>query len=115
MSLAEALERAASALTADADVIRPANGDPFQLLDSMDSEAAARLLTWLLANECDDAGDLVEAWAEDDRGVAALAGVDEAALPKAGRKALGRIFHRLRSSGVELRPRTAEAVVSRLP
>ena len=33
MSLAEALEAAATALDADADSIRPANGDPIQLLE----------------------------------------------------------------------------------
>ena len=40
VGLPEALERAASALEADADAIRPANGDPFQLLGLLDHDFA---------------------------------------------------------------------------
>ena len=51
LGLPEALERAASALPADADEIRPANGDPVQLRRSLDEEAAHRVLSWLLLHE----------------------------------------------------------------
>ena len=51
MSLAEALENAATALEQDADAIRPANGDPFQLLDALDDAAAV-----LAAIEADYSG-----------------------------------------------------------
>ena len=43
MSLAEALERAATALPDDADAICPANGDPLVLLDRLDDESAVRV------------------------------------------------------------------------
>ena len=103
VGLPEALERAASALPADADAIRPANGDPARLLELLDAEAAARVLRWLLTNEPADGAELAGAWAEDpEAGLAALLRVTEERLPKAGRKALRRAHHRLRSRGVEL-------------
>ena len=40
MSLAEVLERAAVALPGDAEVIRPANGDPVHLLELLGPAAA---------------------------------------------------------------------------
>ena len=43
MSLAGALEQAASALPDAADAIRPANGDPVRLLELLDPETAARV------------------------------------------------------------------------
>jgi len=44
MSLADSLESAAEALPEDAQQIRPANGDPFQLLEHLDSGAGGRVL-----------------------------------------------------------------------
>ena len=41
VGLPEALERAASALPAEADAIRPANGDPAQLLDLLGARQKA--------------------------------------------------------------------------
>ncbi|MCZ6785271.1 MAG: hypothetical protein O7G30_18375 [Proteobacteria bacterium] len=115
MSLADALERAASELAGDADAIRPANGDPIQLLGSLDHGAAVRVLTWLLANEPEAGDELAVRWAEQEDGAAPLAAVDESALPKAGRKALRRARHRLRSRGVAVDEAPAEPVVARLP
>jgi len=62
VSLAAALERAAEALTADADAIRPANGDPDRLLRDLEPAAAVRLLDWLLREAPDAGEELVEAW-----------------------------------------------------
>ncbi len=115
MSLPEALERAAMALESDADAIRPANGDPDQLLGELDPDAAVRVLEWLLVHESAAAEELAAAWSQADTGRAALTGVDEAALPKPGRKALRRIRHRLRSSGEALpEAAPAEPVVARV-
>jgi hypothetical protein len=116
VSLPEALERAASALPSDADAIRPANGDPHQLLEGLDAEAAVRVLGWMLGEEAAAAEELVAVWASEESGRAALAAIDEGALPKAGRKALRRIRHRLRSAGEAL-PEAAPAAprVARLP
>jgi hypothetical protein len=116
VGLPEALERAASALPADADAIRPANGDPARLLELLDAEAAARVLRWLLTNEPADGAELASAWAEDpEAGVAALLRVKEERLPKAGRKALHRAHHRLRSRGVELPEAEPAKLVATLP
>jgi len=116
MSLPEALERAAGALPAAADAIRPANGDPTRLLELLDSEAAARVLRWLLTNEPADGAELAGAWAEDPgAGVTALLRVTEERLPKAGRKALRRAYHRLRSRGVELSEAEPAQLVATLP
>lgn len=111
MSLAEALEAAASALTAEAEAIWPANGDPAQLLRGLEAEGAVRVAQWLLAERLADSAELTEVWAESDEGVAALLAVDEASLPKPGRKELRRILHRLRSQGVDIeRPAPAPRV-----
>jgi len=116
VGLPEALERAASALPADADAIRPANGDPARLLELLDAEAAARVLSWVLTHEPAEGAELAGAWAEDPgAGAAALLRVREDRLPKAGLKALRRAHHRLRSRGVEL-PRAEPAqLVATLP
>jgi len=116
MSLPEALERAAGALPEDARAIRPANGDPHQLLEALSAEAAARVLCWLLAEETGAAEELATAWCEHETGRAVLASIEEAGLAKVGRKALRRIRHRLRSRGENL-PEAAPAtpVVARLP
>ena len=51
MSLAESLERVASALPDVADRVRPANGDPAQLRAQLDPADCGRVLAWLLAHE----------------------------------------------------------------
>ena len=117
VGLPDALERAASALTADADVIRPANGDPFQLAGLLDAEAAVRVLTWLLCNEPAAGEELASAWAGDAEGAGrAVLDVDAGALPKPARKALRRVLHRLRSQGVAIpEPAPSGEVVAKLP
>jgi hypothetical protein len=116
IGLPEALERAASALKQDADAIRPANGDPFALLDLLDPEAAVRVLEWLLVNEPSAGSELAGEWA-DAGGDAAepLKQISIEGLPKLARKALKRAHHRLRSRG-ELIPESKQgAVVAKLP
>ncbi len=100
MSLPEALEAAASALEADADAIRPANGDPRRLLELLSDEAAQRVLAWLFANRPTEAEELAHEWETDERGAYVLIALDERALPKEGRKVLRKARHRLRSRGV---------------
>ena len=117
MSLAAILEEAASALPAYADAIRPANGDPFQLLKGLGPDGAASVLTWLLLHAPDSAGELANDWAEEPVGVQALTGLDEEALPKPARKLLRRVRHRLRSQGITLGGEeiVPEAHIARLP
>jgi hypothetical protein len=116
VSLAAALENAAEALPALADAVRPANGDPVRLLDGLSNETDARaLLAWLLAHEPDAGEELALAWADSPRGVAPLAAIGEQELPKAGRKALRRAQHRLRSRGVEVAEATPATRVAVLP
>ncbi len=116
IGLAEALERAASALRARAGAIRPANGDPAQLLDALGPSAGAEVLAWLLANEPADAEELAQAWADDETtGVDALQRVDLESLPKPGQKVLRKVLHRLRSRGVALAAAPPAAVVAKLP
>lgn len=115
MSLADILEGAASALPDDADAIRPANGDPFQLLALLGAEGSGRLLAWLFANEPEGAAELALAWVDVEGGPEVIAAQDEDGLPKAGRKALRGVLHRLRSRGVSLPERAPRATVSRLP
>lgn len=116
VGLAEALERAAAALPAEADAIRPANGDPVRLLELLDAAAATRVLGWLLAHEPEDGAELAAAWAEDPQaGAAPVLAVDEAGLPKAGRKALRRVRHQLRSRGVAVSGSPPQQVVATLP
>ena len=114
--LPEALERAAGALPDAAEGIRPANGDPTRLLELLDTDTAARVLEWLLGNEPADGVELAGLWAEDpEAGAGALLRVDAARLPKAGRKTLRRIHHRLRSRGVEMPEEELAKVVATLP
>jgi len=116
LGLAEALERAASALRDHARAIRPANGDPAQLLEALGPEAGARVLAWLLAHEPVDGEELAAAWAEDESaGVPALRRVEAESLPKPARKVLRRVLHRLRSRGVELPSEAPPALVAKLP
>jgi len=116
MSLADLLEGAASALPGDADSIRPANGDPYQLFSLLDAAGRSRVLAWLLANEPEGGLELALAWLDVEGGAEVVTAVDEDALPKAGRKALRKAVHRLRSRGVALPERDkSERVVARLP
>lgn len=115
MSLADALERAAAALPDLADVIRPANGDPERLLAALDADGAASLLGWMLAESPDDGGELAAEWAGTEVGFAALSTLDDAVLPKPGRKALRRVRHRLRSQGVALPEAPAKPKVAVVP
>ena len=114
MSLADALEGAASALTAHADVIRPANGDPMRLLDTLDETGAQAVLRWLLEERPDDASELADAWSEEAPGVAAILAVSGDGLPKPARKALRRLHHQLRSRGIETPTATPAPTVARL-
>ena len=116
MSLADILEAAASALPDDAESIRPANGDPFQLMDRLGADGASRVLAWVLANEPESGAELAMAWVDVEGGPAVLASLEEGGLPKAGRKALRKALHRLRSRGIALpAKRKAAPVVARLP
>ncbi len=116
VGLPEALERAATALPGDADAIRPANGDPAGLLRALDAEAAVRVLDWLLRFEPEAGAELAETWAEEpDAARGPLPRLQGDALPKAGRKALSRALHRLRSRGIELASAPPAAVVAKLP
>ncbi len=118
MSLADILEEAASALPEDAEQIRPANGDPFLLLEALGgaTEAARRVLAWVLEREASSGGELALAWLDAPGGAEVVGGLDESSLGKPGRKALRRALHRLRSQGVALPAREAPAAhVSRLP
>jgi hypothetical protein len=116
VGLPEALERAASALPGDADAIRPANGDPAALLRVLDPDASVRVLGWLLRFEPEAGAELADAWAEEaDAASGPLPRLQTEELPKAGRKALSRALHRLRSRGVEIAGAPPAAVVAKLP
>jgi hypothetical protein len=115
VGLPEALERAATALPADAGDIRPANGDPAQLRRMLGHEAARRVLQWLLENEPAEGGQLANAWADDpDLDPAPLLQVELGALPKAAKKAVRRAQHRLRSRGVAVAEEGMTTVVATL-
>lgn len=115
MSLADALEAAASELEAEAEQIRPANGDPLRLLQNLDAAAAGRVLHWLLAHRPADAQELGDAWSEEPAGMEVLREAGSAGLPKEGRRTLRRIQHRLRSRGVALPAAEQVPTVARLP
>ena len=102
MSLAESLERAAESLPEDAEQIRPANGDPFQLLDLLDDAAGVRVLAWLFVNQLPAGEELASAWLEEEEGAAIIVSVPETELPKHGRKALRRLVHQARSRGIDV-------------
>jgi hypothetical protein len=115
IGLPEALERAATALPADAGAIRPANGDPFRLRGLLDVEAAARVLQWLLENEPSAGAQLADDWSDDpELDPAPLLQIDASRLSKLARKALRRAHHRLRSRGVEIAEAAGEKVVATL-
>jgi hypothetical protein len=116
MSLPEALERAANRLPKAADAIRDANGDPNNLLATLGGESATELASWLLEHEVAAGAEIAGEWSQSDEGVRVIAAIDEKALPKAGRKALRRVLHSLRTAGVAL-PEAPPAApkISRLP
>ncbi len=114
MSLAEALERAASALPELEDAIRPANGDPGRLLEALDAGQGAHVLAFLLSDDPASGEELALAWGELEGGRAPLAALDAGALDKTGRKAWRRVSHRLRSRGVELPAAAPRPVVATL-
>jgi len=116
MSLPERLEQAAEALPDEADAIRPANGDPRQLLTTLDAAGAARVLAWLLEHAPEEGAELALAWLEEPDGDAIVTTIDEGALPKPGRKALRRVLHAARSRGLAApRAGATASKVSRLP
>jgi hypothetical protein len=115
IGLPEALERAASALPALADAIRPANGDPDQLANVLGDDDARAVLAWLLEHESGAGGELALHWAEDPERVATVLALSTDALPKAARKALRRVHHRLRSRGIDVPEPEASATVAKLP
>ena len=116
VGLPEALERAAAALPAHADGVRPANGDPARLLELLGAAAAARVLEWLLCHEREAGAELAAAWAEDpETGAESLRQVADDALPKESKKVLRRALHRLRSRGVAVPRDRPSSVVARLP
>lgn len=115
MSLASALERAASALPADADAIRPANGDPVRLLRALGDEGAARVLGWLLANDVEAGEELGRAFVDDQAGRGALVALEKQALPKPAQKALRRLLHVLRGRGVVVPAAAPATRVATLP
>jgi hypothetical protein len=115
VSLSDVLEAAASALAGDAEAIRPANGDPVRLLASLDPDAAARVLGWILPHHPAAGVELADAWMVEPAGEEILLALDEGSLPKAGRKVLRRVRHGLRSRGVEVVEKAPEPMVSSLP
>jgi hypothetical protein len=116
VGLPEALERAARALRREADAIRPANGDPTRLAESLGPEGSARVLAWLLANQPEDGEELAIAWADDPQGAGqALLKLQPDALPKPARKILRRVMHALRTRGVALPEPAREEKVATLP
>jgi len=116
LGLPEALERAARALASHADEIRPANGDPAALLESLSGAGAGEVLAWLLANEPAAGEELAATWADHGgRGARTVLSLDAESLPKDGRKRLRRAQHRLRSRGVASLETGPVAVVATLP
>jgi hypothetical protein len=116
IGLPEALERAAAALPADADTIRPANGDPFALLSLLDAEASTRILEWLLVHEPIAGGEIVSAWTDaGGEATERLLRIDPDGLPKVARKALRHAHHRLRSRGESVPEPDRGEVVATLP
>lgn len=115
VSLAAALEAAANAVPAAAEAIRPANGDPERVLQALSPEVAGEVLTWLLREDPSAGAELATAWSELDGGAAVVQSVDVEGLEKAGRKALRRALHRLRSRGVAEAPTAPRERTATLP
>ncbi|MDH3519249.1 MAG: hypothetical protein OEM49_02235 [Myxococcales bacterium] len=116
VGLPEALERAARALPADAEAIRPANGDPLALQRALEGPAALRVLSWLLQHEPAAGEELAAAWVEQGGQAASLLQqLDVAALAKPARKIVRRVLHQLRSRGVSLAAPPRSQIVAKLP
>jgi hypothetical protein len=113
VSLASALENAASALPELSDAVRPANGDPEKLLANLDAAGAGRVLEWLLRHEPTAGAELAAAFLDAPEGGAPLLALRDVELPKEGRKVLRRVLHRLRSRGEDV-SETPAPRVSRL-
>ncbi|MCC6640092.1 MAG: hypothetical protein IT386_02880 [Deltaproteobacteria bacterium] len=114
MSLAAALEHAATALPDEADQIRSANGDPGRLRRALSPQEAGRVLGWLLAAEAEAGEELATAWADDPDAAEHVLAASSEDLPKAGRKALRRVLHRLRGRGISVPEPKPEPVVATL-
>jgi hypothetical protein len=115
VNLPEALEAAAGALRGEEGAIRAAEGDPLKLLSSLDPDAAARVLGWILTHRPEDGAALADAWVVEPAGREILLALDHASLPKAGRKLLRGARHRLRSRGMKVVEKAPEPMVSSLP
>ncbi|MEE3330724.1 MAG: hypothetical protein VX246_07630 [Myxococcota bacterium] len=102
MSLADALEQAATELPSYEDAIRDANGDPERLLETLGADGAGSVLVWLLENTLDAGEELAIAWTETEVGAVSLQAVEVPALKKPARKVMRKALHRLRSRGVEV-------------
>jgi hypothetical protein len=118
MSLMETLERTADALVDLAPTLREADGDPHSLLENLQPEQAREVLVWVLAHADADAGELVEAWGEWEKGAEVMLGVSdeilaEQGVSKVGRKVLRKAHHRLRSRGIEVKTESAKSVSRR--
>ncbi len=116
MSLAESLEKSADELPKHAESIRPANGDPWRLLELLEADGAKQVLEWLLIHDADAVEELAAVWLEDERGAEIVLSVEDDGLPKRSRKILRRMAHRARSQGIEVDPKVGvEPKVARLP
>jgi hypothetical protein len=115
MSLAGALEDAASALPTLGDAIRPANGDPLRVLGALRPADRVAVLSWLFSHAPEAGRELAAAWSEQESGIEAVLGVDDRALAKEGRKALRRVVHGLRARGVAPAPPPPRKLVATLP
>ena len=73
------------------------------------------VLAWLLEREPEAAEELLGEWLEQGSGLEAVLALDEAALPKPGRKLLRRVRHQLTSKGMKLEPAAPAPVVAHLP
>jgi hypothetical protein len=114
IGLPEALERAASALPAAAETIRPANGDPGQLARGLTAGDATAVLAWLLEHEPAAGTELALAWAGDPDTANPVLGLVPESLPKPARKVLRRVLHHLRSRGVAVPEEAPAATVATL-
>jgi hypothetical protein len=115
VSLASALENAASALPELSDAVRPANGDPEKLLANLDAAGAGRVLEWLLRHEPTAGAELAAAFLDAPEGGAPLLALRDVELPKEGRKVLRRVLHRLRSRGEDVSEAPAPRVARLAP
>jgi hypothetical protein len=111
VSLLGALEAAAGALRGEEGAIRAAEGDPLKLLSSLDRDAAARVLGWVLTHLPEDAAALADAWVVDRPG-GDPAGARPGVAPKAGR-ALRAERGNVSARGVKVVEKAPEPMVPR--